>query len=139
MTLIRFLGVALLTMPFISAVDAQELSFHCPTEGLFTGPPQIVGDTGDTPNPSAGWDFFFNEGTLQKVEISSPPMRNGYWLVTCDIEVKGASISINTSIPGTRACQFSSNGGSVMSQSDGSEVCQVNNADTRDRCSIICR
>ena len=85
------------------------------------GPPLI----GDMPNPSAHWDFFFDEGTLQKVELSpAPKHQDVWWLITCHIVAKGASIEITMNIPGTRSCQISPNsGGSIISQRDGSELC----------------
>src|SRR6516162_4659028 len=113
----RLLGAVFLTTLFASAVDAQGLSFHCPTEGLLTGPLQIL----DMPNPLAGWDFFLEEGTLQKVELSPAPKRDGFWLITCHIGTNGASIEITAHLPGTKSCQIEPNSGSIISQRDGSQ------------------
>jgi len=139
MTIVRVLGIALLTNLFVSEVHAQALLFHCPVEGLFSAPPLIA----DMPNPSAGWDFFLDEATIQEVVLSSAPKRNGFWLITCRIGLgaKGTTIEITAHISGTRSCQISPNGGSIISQRDGSQSCLVNksNADMRDHCTITCR
>lgn len=136
-TATKLLG-ALLVVVFTSAANAQGLSIRCPTTGLFTGPPKIF----DLPNPSAGWDFFFDEGTLQKVELSSAPKPDGFWLITCHIQAQGASFSITVNISGRKACHIAPNGGLMMSLQDGGQSCEVgksNANDSDDRCAISCR
>ena len=66
MTTTQFLG-ALLGVVLTSSAKAQDFSISCPTTGLFSGPPKIL----DLPNPSAGWDFFFDKGIPEKVELSA--------------------------------------------------------------------
>jgi hypothetical protein len=130
---IAVLSAALLT----SAAGAQELLLPCPTEGLFTGPPQII----DMPNPLAGWDFFL-EGTLIKVELSPPAKPEEFWLFTCYIGVGGTSVAISAHMAGRKACRILPNGGVLTTLQNGSQSCLVGgtpNATPNDRCVVTCR
>jgi hypothetical protein len=134
----QFLGTALMVALLASAAGAEGFSVRCPTEGLFTGEPEIFHTM---PNPSAGWDFYFDEGSTRNVELSPPPKRDGFWLITCQIETADGLISITSHISGTRACHISPNGGSIKSLQDGGQSCLLgksNGNDTDDRCTINC-
>lgn len=118
-----------------SAEAKAEFSVQCPQEGSFSAPLQL----GDMPNPSAGWDFFLEEATPKRIELSQPPKgTDGSWLVTCYVNIRGGgTIELSSHVSGTRLCSMSGSKGAVTTMPDGSSSCLFDAAG--DSCSVNCR
>jgi hypothetical protein len=115
----------------VSVASAQNIRVRCPSEGLFNAPREI----GDQPNPAAGWEIFL-EGKPRKIELVPPAGPQGPWLITCQLDFGGASVSINAYMNGTKKCQLSANGGNLTSLPNGGQSCLIGAGD--DSCLITC-
>jgi hypothetical protein len=113
-----------------------EFSIHCPQEGLFSAPPELVGDL---PNPAAGWDLFLEVATPEKIELSPPPKGvDGFWLIACYLNLRGGgSIELSAHIKGRRVCSLSPNGGVIAALPNGGNCCLFGEA--VNSCSVTCR
>ena len=114
----------------VAAASARDIEVRCPSEGLFDAPPLIAGDI---PNPAAGWQTFL-EGKPHKVELSPPHTRDGFWLITCHINVGGALVEINAHLGSERKCSFSSR--AVSALPNGGQACVIGAGP--DSCLIVC-
>jgi hypothetical protein len=130
----RFFVATLSVVLFTSRVGAADLLIRCPSEGLFDAPPKI----GDQPNPSAGWQMFL-EGTPVEVELSHP---SETWLITCRVNIGGATVEINAYMSKNRSCQIAPNGGVVTSLKNGGQSCLIGSSNSdalHDRCVVHCK
>ncbi len=111
---------------------AQEIKVRCPTEGMFDAPREL----GDMPNPAAGWQTFL-EGIPRKVELVPPTGSDGWWLITCHLDVGGALVPINAHLSASKKCQFDVNGGSVTPLPNKGQSCMIGAGN--DSCLVTCR
>src|SRR5262249_7096445 len=114
-----------LSLAGCAVASADEIKIRCPSEGLFYAPPL---KDGDLPCP-----MFLKEKT-REVEVSDPPRKDGFWLITCHIDVGGALVALNVQMGGTRKCSFLSQ--AVSTLKTGGQVCVVDVGS--DQCLIVC-
>ena len=113
-----------------AVASAEDIKVRCPSEGLFDAPPLKAGEL---PNPAVGWQTFL-KGKPRKVELSEPPRKDGFWLITCHIDVGGALVPLNVQMGGTRKCSFLSQ--AVLTLKTGGQVCVIDVG--ADQCLIVC-
>jgi hypothetical protein len=126
----KVVGVIFALLAGVAVASAEDIKVRCPSEGSFDAPLEIAG----IPNPAAGWQTFL-EGKPRKIDLSAPPGKDGFWLITCHIDVGGALVPINAHVGGTKTCRFAEKGVSTLP--NGGQICVVGAG--QDSCLITCR
>ena len=125
------LALVLLVVSVLGAT-AQGINVRCPVEGLFDAPREIA----DRLNPAAGWQLFL-EGKPREVELAPPGSPDGVWLITCRLDIGGASVPLNAYMSVRKKCELLANGGNVVALKNGGQSCAFGPGDNS--CLISCR
>ena len=71
------------------------------------------------------------------VELERPRNLEGFWLITCQIDVGGAPVSINAYMNGEKKCELLAHGGTVAPTKNDGQSCTFGSSE--ESCIISCR